>query len=348
MANKLDILLLAGGDSPERDVSLTSSRGIAAALREAGHRVRVADPARPEIVPTDHDDTVFGSTAIGVEPPTFPADRRPARSAFVQTLARLHTQPVDLVFNGLHGGAGEDGTIQAILEYLGIPYTGSGPAASALAMDKQRSKIVAAADGVPVPTGLHLQKSALATGTLEVQVREALGLPVVVKPNAQGSSVGLTIVNDFAELDAAARRAFDVDESILIEGFIAGRELTHAILEDGPDLPVLEIRPKSGLYDYFHKYQSGNTEYLVPAPIEDAVARRVRESSQRAFEALGLSVYTRFDYRLDASGRHFMLEANTLPGMTPMSLVPKSAAAVGISYVELCDRIVQRSRARFR
>jgi len=348
VAPVLDILLLAGGDSPERDVSLTSCRGIAAALREAGHRVRIADPARPEIAPTDHDDTVLGTTAIGVEPPTFPADRRPARAAFTQTLTRLRSQSIDIVFNGLHGGAGEDGTIQAILHYLGMPYTGSGPAASALAMDKQRSKIIAAAEGVPVPKGLHFNRSALAVGTLEVQVRETLGLPIVVKPNAQGSSVGLTVANDFAELDAAAARAFEVDDSILIESFIAGRELTHAIIEDGPDLPVLEIRPKSGLYDYFHKYQSGNTEYLVPAPIEDAVARRVRESSQRAFDALGLSVYTRFDYRLDASGKHFMLEANTLPGMTPMSLVPKSAAAVGISYVELCDRIVRRSLARFR
>jgi D-alanine-D-alanine ligase len=174
-------------------------------------------------------------------------------------------------------------------------------------------------------------------------VRETVGLPCVVKPNAQGSSVGLTIVNDFAQLDAAAELAFASDRSILIERFIEGREITQGILEGGPDLPVLEIRPKSGVYDYFHKYQSGNTEYLVPAPIEDSVARDVLDSAQRAFTALKLSAYARFDYRLDPKGRPFLLEANTLPGMTAMSLVPKAAGVVGMSYHDLCEFILRKA-----
>jgi D-alanine-D-alanine ligase len=340
------ILLLAGGDSAERDVSLSSSRGIAAALRENGHRVLVVDPARPDVAPTEYDDAIFGDAKIGAAPPRIDPDVYRARAEFVKLLAQVASFKVDVVFNGLHGGAGEDGTVQAVLEYLGIPFTGSGAAGSAFAMDKQRAKILAADAGVLVPAGLHVERSALHTGTLEQQVRETVGLPAVVKPNAQGSSVGLTIVHDFADLDAAAQLAFESDRSILIEHYIEGREITQAILEDGPDLPVLEIRPKSGVYDYFHKYQSGNTEYLVPAPIEANVARDVLDSARRAFAAMKLSVYSRFDYRLDPSGRPWLLEANTLPGMTATSLVPKAAAVVGMSYNDLCDFIVKKALER--
>lgn len=342
------VMLLAGGDSSERDVSLSSSRGIANALREAGHRVLVCDPARPHIAPTEYDDAIFGDAKIGAEPPVIDIDVHAAREGFVKLLLNADTFKVDVVFMGLHGGAGENGTIQAMLEYLGIPFTGSSATACAHAMDKQRAKILAEAAGVPVPPGLHFEASALAAGTLEQQVRETIGLPAVVKPNSQGSSVGLTIVEKFADLDEAARLALSCDRTVLIERYIEGRELTQAILEDGPDTPVLEIRPKGGLYDYFHKYQSGNTEYLVPAPVEPDVARAVLEDSKRTFAALGLSVYTRVDFRLDPQGNHYMLEANTLPGMTPLSLVPKACAVAGMSYTELCDWIVRKSVARFR
>jgi D-alanine-D-alanine ligase len=341
------VMLLAGGDSAERDVSLSSSRGIAKALREAGHRVLVCDPARPHIPPTEYDEAIFGDSRIGEEPPVIDIDVHSAREGFLKLLLNADTFKVDVVFMGLHGGAGENGTIQAVLEYLDIPFTGSSARACAHAMDKQRAKILAEAAGVPVPPGLHFEASALAAGTLEQQVRETVGLPAVVKPNSQGSSVGLTIVEKFSDLDEAARLALSCDKSVLIERYIEGRELTQAVLEDGADTPVLEIRPKGGLYDYFHKYQSGNTEYLVPAPVDDAVASAVLESSKRAFAALGLSVYSRIDFRLDSNNRHYMLEANTLPGMTPTSLVPKACAAVGMSYTELCDWIVRKSLARF-
>jgi D-alanine-D-alanine ligase len=341
------VLLLAGGDSAERDVSLSSSRGIANALREAGHRVLVCDPARPHITPTEYDDAIFGDAKIGAEPPVIDIDIRAAREQFVKLLLQANEFRVDVVFMGLHGGPGENGIIQSVLEFLGIPFTGSRATACAHAMDKHRAKILVEAAGVPVPPGVHFEASALAAGTLEQQVREIVGLPAVVKPNSQGSSVGLTIVEKFSELDAAARLALESDRSVLIERFIEGRELTQAILEDGPDTPVLEIRPRGGLYDYFHKYQAGNTEYLCPAPVEPRVAHNVLESSKQAFAALGLSVYSRLDFRLDASGHHYFLEANTLPGMTPTSLVPKACAAVGLSYTELCDFIVRKSLARF-
>ncbi len=210
---KYAVLLLAGGDSSERDVSLSSSRGIAKALREAGHRVLVADPAQPHVTPTEYDEAIFDGAAIGVEPPKM--GNNVERAAFVRMLASRADWDFDLVFNGLHGGAGRKRTLQAVLDYLRIPYTGSGAAASALAMDKQRAKIIAKDAGVPVPEGLHIERSALAAGTLKQQVRETLGLPVVVKPNAQGSSVGLSMVHAFNELDAAAqgvrRRRIDSD-----------------------------------------------------------------------------------------------------------------------------------------
>jgi D-alanine-D-alanine ligase len=347
MKKTFTVMLLAGGDSAERDVSLSSSRGIAKALREVGHRVLVCDPARPHIAPTEYDEAIFGDSKIGAEPPVIDIDVHAAREGFVKLLLNADTLKIDVVFMGLHGGVGENGTIQGILEYLDIPFTGSSATACAHAMDKQRAKILAEAAGVPVPPGLHFEASALAAGTLEQQVRETIGLPAVVKPNSQGSSVGLTIVEKFADLDQAARLALSCDKSVLIERFIEGRELTQSVLQDGPDTPVLEIRPKGGLYDYFHKYQAGNTEYLVPAPVEPEVARNVLAASKRTFEALGLSVYSRIDFRLDPDGRIYMLEANTLPGMTPLSLVPKACAASGMSYNELCDWIVRKSVARF-
>ena len=344
---KLVVLLLAGGDSAERDVSLSSSRGIAKALRDAGHRVLVADPAQPRGTPTEYDDAIFDNVKIGTEPPRI-GDVQEARAAFVRLLSARSDWDFDIVFNGLHGGAGENGSLQAVLDYLGIPYTGSGAAASALAMDKHRSKIVAASAGVPVPQGLHVARSALGAGTLEQQVRETLPLPLVIKPNAQGSSVGLSIIHSYEEIDVAARNAFGVDDSILIERYIEGREITQAIVEGAPDLPLLEIKPKSGLYDYQHKYQAGSSEYLCPAPVDEKIAKEVLKSTKRAFAALGLSIYSRLDFRLDSNGKHYLLEANTLPGMTATSLVPKAAAVVGISYAELCDRIVRESLARFR
>lgn len=339
----LTVLVIAGGDSAERDVSLDSGRGIARALRENGYRVLAADPARPDGVAVEDEGAVFGDAAIGAEPPPLPEDPVPARRNFMRQLAETLPRGVDVVFNALHGGAGEDGTVQAVLDYSGVPYTGSGAAACALAMDKQRAKVVAAAAGVPVPRGVALERSALAAGTLEQTVREAVGLPCVVKPNSQGSSVGLTVVASFHDLDAAAARAFALDDIILVEAYIEGSEITQAFLEGVPEAPLLEIRPRSGLYDYFHKYQSGSSEYLVPAPVPDDVTAAVQDSARRTVGALGLSVYARVDFRLDRDGNHFLLEANTLPGMTATSLVPKSVKHAGIDYNELVDRILRLS-----
>ena len=324
MAKKpLTVLLLAGGDSAERDVSLDSSRGMARAAVEAGHRVFVADPARPDIEPAEDWTRVFGDAKIGALPPDVVGTDYIARMKFVGKMAASGNDQFDIVLNGLHGGAGEDGTIQAILAFIGVSYTGSGAGACALAMDKHRSKHVARSVGVPVAKDVLLSRSVAAAGAFERAVLDNLSLPVVVKPNNQGSSVGLTVVTSVDELEPAARRAFALDDYVLVEEYIAGREITAAILE-GTNLPLLEIKPLSGLYDYYHKYQSGASEYLVPAPLDDPVADAIAASAKRAFETLGCRVYGRVDFRLGDDGQHYFLEANTYPGMTSTSLVPVS------------------------
>jgi D-alanine-D-alanine ligase len=342
---KLTVLVLAGGDSAERDVSLDSARGMAQAAVEAGHRVLVADPARPEIVPSSDPTPVFGDAAIGNSPPDIIDDVYGARRKFLQVLADYRVYGAHIVLNGLHGGVGEDGTVQAVLEFLGIPFTGSGAAACALAMDKHRSKQLFQSHGVPVANSVFLQRPDIENGSIVEAVCDRLSLPVVVKPNSQGSSVGLTVVASARDLAEAAQKAFRHDDNIIVEEYIAGTEITAAVLE-GEDLPLLEIRPKSGLYDYFHKYQHGATEYVVPAPVDAAVAGAIADSAHTAFRALGSRVYGRADFRLGDDGRHYLLEINTLPGMTSTSLVPKAAKHVGIDYTQLVDRILRLSLNR--
>jgi D-alanine-D-alanine ligase len=345
-AHSLSVFVLAGGDSAERDVSLDSARGLAQAAVELGHRVLVADPARTGVAPTEDLAGFFGGVKIDEKPPEVSTAVFAARGAFLETLSHYKKRGIDVVLNGLHGGVGEDGTIQAVLDYIGIPCTGSGAAACALAMDKYRSKLLVKTAGVPVPAGLFFNRAATPAATITQSVRDNFSLPVVVKPNNQGSSVGLTVVESIENLDEAIARAFHLDENILIEEYIAGREITVAILEGEGTLPVMEIRPRSGLYDYYHKYQSGASEYLVPAPLDGAVADAIGESARHAFHLLGCKVYGRADFRLADDGRHFLLEVNTLPGMTALSLVPKAAKAAGIEYAELVSRILRLSLAR--
>ena len=380
------ILVLGGGDSPERDVSLQTARGVAKALRERGFGVLALDPAVPVNPPTDDIDGVFGDARIGETPPRPDDDAHAARAEFVRIVSAWEALGVDAVFVGLHGGAGEDGTVQAILDYVGVPYTGSPPEACALAMDKARARRLAVAAGVDVAPGVVLDArrwpqlaaapsagrassgggpdagvprraepdaapgagpAAPSPPTLVELVRRDVGdLPVVVKPNAQGSSVGLSIVRAWDDLGRAVGEAFAVDERVLVERYVAGREVTQAVVEGIDALPVLEVRPRSGVYDYRHKYQPGYTDYLVPAPIDADAARRVAEATRRVVDALGLEGYARIDFRLDPAGRAVLLEANTLPGMTATSLVPKACAAVGVDYGALCERIVRHALAR--
>ena len=252
-------------------------------------------------------------------------------------------EEADVVFLGLHGGYGEDGTIQALLDVVGVPYTGSGHLASAVAMDKDVSKHLFRNADVPTAKWVLLSQGERAGGRegerLAAAVKE-FGLPLIVKPSKQGSTVGLSIVKKEGELKAAVDEAFRFDDEVLVEEFIAGRELTVSIL-GGEALPVGEIIPKHEIYDYECKYTPGMAVEEFPAKLTRAETERVQELARKAFKALKLRGCARIDFRMSPKGEFYCLEANTLPGMTGTSLVPQAAAAAGVTFPELCDRIVR-------
>jgi D-alanine-D-alanine ligase len=329
----LKIALLLGGTSSERDVSLASGIRVAEALRTCGHDVRAIDPARGPLS-DDEQRALATGRVVQTAPPSQEALRRMAREALPSFASNLPRQgDADVVFLGLHGGSGEDGTIQALLDLGGVPYTGSGHLASALAMDKDLSKHlfrqanVSTAKWLMAPAGVD-------------EVNAALGLPVIVKPSKQGSTVGLSIVRNASELQPAVDEAFNFDDEVMIEEFIAGRELTVGILGDIA-LPVGEIIPKHEIYDYECKYTAGMADERFPAELTKQETARVQDEALRAFRALKLRGCARIDFRMAKDGTFYCLEANTLPGMTQTSLIPQAAAAAGISFPELCDRIVR-------
>jgi D-alanine-D-alanine ligase len=251
-------------------------------------------------------------------------------------------QDAEVVFLGLHGGQGEDGTFQAVLDLAGVPYTGSGHLASALAMDKDLSKKLFRAAGVPTPDWWMVHRTNQRTWRerdYATHVVSALGLPLIVKPSKQGSTVGLSLVKSVDALAAAIAEAFQYDDEVMLESFVPGRELTVGILGDTA-LPVGEIIPKHELYDYECKYTAGMAEEIFPADISEIQRIQAQDLALMAFESLKLSGYARIDFRMTEDGTLYCLEANTLPGMTELSLIPQAAAAAGISFPELCERIV--------
>ncbi len=301
----LKILVLQGGDSSEREVSLSSGRRVSAALVARGHFVTEADPAGD------------------------PLAILPAAKA------------ADVVWMALHGGTGEDGTMQAMFDLTGVRYTGSGHLASAIAMDKDLSKHLFRAAKVPTADWWMArtdQGPDWRTPEYASRAVHALGLPIVVKPSKQGSTVGLSIVKETAFLGVAVREAFRHDDEVMLEAFVPGRELTVGVLGDWM-MPVGEIIPTREIYDYECKYTPGMAEELFPAPIDPAVREEAQRLTRLAYDALKLRGCARIDFRLHPNGGLFCLEANTLPGMTGTSLVPQAAQADGVSFPELCERI---------
>lgn len=325
----MKVAVLFGGSSAERDVSIASATQIVNALREADHEVTAVDTAQGLLTETQEREVL--TTEIAEEPP--PEETL----AFFQKDTTLITkieelQTFDVVFLGLHGGTGEDGTIQAVLDLAGIPYTGSGHLASAIAMDKDISKRLFEMAGIRTAPWLM-------TPVSHEEVAEKLAYPVVVKPNKQGSTVGLTIVQDPQSVEPAIERASRLGKEVLIEAFIPGRELTVGILHNRP-LAVGEIFPKmGGLFDYKSKYQRGGAEEIFPAALTKSEKEAIQALALRVHRVLKLSGYSRVDFRMDEQGKVWCLEANTLPGMARSSLLPQSARAMGISFPELCDRI---------
>jgi len=309
----MKIAVFMGGSSPEREVSLSSGREVAKGLEAKGHTVTSYD------VEWAGKNTLF--TAVG----------------------ECSGNGTDVVFLALHGGLGENGGVQGVLEAAGLPYTGSGIAASATAMDKDLTKTLFVHNGIPTAPWV-----AGPGETLESLLEErGLDFPFVVKPVDQGSTIGLSVVREHSQLPSAIEKASRLSSKIMIESYAAGAELTVPILGEEA-LPVIEIRPSHEIYDYECKYTPGMTEYLVPAPISSGLAAELQDTALRVFRLLGLRDFARVDFRLDAGGKPLCFEANTLPGMTGTSLVPKSARAAGIDFPELVSRIAEMAYRRGR
>jgi D-alanine-D-alanine ligase len=332
----MKITVLMGGTSSERNVSLASGIRIVLALRERGHDVIALDPARGVISGAEEKELATGG--VGAAPPSLEALSKFAEGAFLPNLlAMKEISGADVVFLALHGGKGEDGTIQALLDMANIRYTGSGHLSSALAMDKDLSKKLFRAEKVKTADWI------MAPVQVE-QVEGILGLPVIVKPSKQGSTVGLSVVKKREELMPAIDEASLYDDEVMVERFVPGRELTVGVLGDIA-LPVGEIISKHEIYDYECKYTPGMATEEFPAKLSREATERVQQQALAAFRALKLKGYARIDFRLTAEGEFYCLEANTLPGMTGTSLIPQGAAAMGIDFPELCERIVKLALA---
>ena len=325
----MKVAVLFGGTSAERDVSIASGAQVVRALREAGNEVVAVDTARG-VLAGDQVRELLEAGVSKLPPGRDQLDMLNTGDPTALTRAP-EIEGVDVIFLALHGGAGEDGTLQALLDLVGLPYTGSGRLASAMAMDKDVTKRLARFAGIPTPEWLMAPAE-------EPEVASRLGYPVVVKPSKQGSTLGLSIVKEPGQLDEALDLAFEYDDEVMLERFVPGRELTVPVLGD-ETLPVGEIISKKEIFDYEAKYQPGMAEEIFPADIPADLAREAQRLALETHRALKLEGCSRVDFRLDDEGGLWMLEVNTLPGMTAASLVPKSAQAAGIAFPDLCDRI---------
>ena len=302
--NECRVALLAGGTSGEREISIASGKGAKGALEEAGFAVDWIDPANKE------------------------------------DLKRLIEEPYDVAFLCLHGRNGEDGVMQGMLELIGLPYTCSGVLASATAMDKARSKVFYELDGLPTPPSVTLTKKQQYDADA---IAEEIGVPCVVKPATEGSTLGIEIIEDAAELAGAIERAFGFDDIVLVERFVAGKEITVAVLgNDKPEaLPIIEIVPKGEFYDFESKYAPGGSQHICPAPLDEELTAKINEYAARAHRALGCRGVSRSDFIIDGEGVPWILETNTVPGMTATSLLPDAARAAGVAFPDLCTKLIE-------
>lgn len=332
------VAVLMGGESQEREVSRVTGAAVAKALSACGHDVALLDTHQGLLSQSAAED----ASPIGAAPPEL-AGNAALASTGPTGISKLagSLADVDCVFIALHGGWGEDGTVQAFFELAGVPYTGSGVLGSALAMNKDRAKRVFRASGINTPDWAYLEiEDEIWPDDEDLDdVVETLGSDLIVKPNAEGSTVGLSRVGNREELRAGIELAARYGREVIVERFVPGRELTVAILGEEA-LPVVEIIPEDGLYTYEAKYTKGKSRYVAPADIPDDVAADLQEAAETAFEVLGCEGFARVDFRLPPDGDYECLEVNTIPGMTPLSLVPMAAQAAGISFEELIQHLV--------
>ena len=341
----MNIIVLAGGISTEREVSLSSGSMVYKALKSKGHKVAMVDvylgiedaeiAANPAHIFEMEKDWAADVSGIGEHNPDIEAVKamRPdgAKNFFGPNVIAV-CQAADVVFMALHGQYGEDGKIQACFDLMGICYTGTDYVSSALAMDKGITKDLFHTYRIPTPQGIRLRKGQEDPGTVS--------FPCVVKVCTGGSSVGVYMVHNDEEYEQAKKEAFCYGDELVIEQYIKGREFSVAVM-DGKALPVIEIAPLQGFYDYKNKYQAGSTVETCPAELPEEVAEGMQHAAEEAFRALRLKNYARMDFMMDENNVFYCLEANTLPGMTPTSLLPQEAQAVGIDFAQLCENIVQ-------
>lgn len=340
----MKIAVVCGGLSNERDVSITSGTCVARALRERGHKVVLVDlyygysgsyddPA--ELFEREQEDVAY---SVKEQTPDIEKMLAQGDGSRIGKNVLEICRAADVCFLALHGEDGENGKLQATMDMHGIKYTGSGYLGSAIAMNKEITKIMLRSAGIPVPEGIVLARGEYAE----------VGFPCVVKPCSGGSSVGTSMVRDKSEYAAALELAFKYEDHVLVERFIKGRELTVGVM-GGRAMPVIEIIPKAGWYDYKNKYQAGMTEEICPAPISAEDTERVQRLAERVHAALMIDVYSRADFLMDnETGELFCLEANTLPGMTPTSLIPQMGREQGLDFGEICEKIIALSMEKYK
>ncbi len=344
----MQIVVLAGGLSTERDVSLSTGTMVSRALQSKGHQVILLDVFIGYGKEGDCLDGVFQepgelSAQAGKIEETVPdiakikAMRSDPDCFFGPNVIRL-CRMADIVFMALHGDDGENGKVQAVFDLFGIHYTGSGCLSSAIAMNKNLSKCLFKAHGIPVAEGISMKKTDRATAFADT----GLSLPCIVKPCCGGSSVGVSVVRTEEEYESALAEAFRYEDEVILETYITGREFSVAVI-DQKALPVIEIAPKQGFYDYQNKYKAGNTVETCPADLPSDLSAQMQQYAVTIAKAFGLSTYARMDFMLDSKNQIFCLETNTLPGMTPTSLLPQEAAAIGMSFPDLCEWLIEIS-----
>ena len=345
----MKIVVLCGGTSSERDVSITSGSLVCKALKNKGHDVVLLDVYLG--IEQYDKNTVFGLGENGLDSVSSVNEVEPD-IAQIKTLRKNPEvffgpniidicKAADIVFIALHGENGENGKVQATFDLLGIKYTGTGYVGSLLGMSKDLTRKVLLSSNVNMAKGITLYKE----DSYEV-VKDKLFVPAVVKPASGGSSIGVAIIHDYSELKDAIETAKRYDDEIVIEEYISGREFSIGVI-NGEALPIIEIIPKQGFYDYKNKYQAGLTEEICPANLDDVTTEQMQTLAKKAYKALDLQVYARIDFILSKQGVPYCLEANTLPGMTPTSLLPQEASEAGLSYEELCEKIIQLSLEKY-
>lgn len=349
----MDIAVLAGGLSAERDVSFQTGDMVAKALRQNGHRVILLDvfmgygEEEKDVsdVFSDSENVSIVVEDISESAPDIAkikASRKDQSECFFGPNVISICRQSDIVFLALHGEDGENGKIQAAFDLFGIRYTGSGYFGSALAMDKGMSKMLFEKAGIPTPKGIRMNQKET---DQDVKTR-GISLPCVVKPCCGGSSVGVSIVQTEEDFAKALEEAFFWEDEVIVEDYIAGREFSVGVIE-GKALPVIEMAPKEGFYDYKNKYKAGSTVETCPAEIPEDTAKQMQQHAVSAVQVLGLSTYARMDFLLRESGEMFCLEANTLPGMTKTSLLPQEAQAAGLDFPALCEKLIEISWKKY-